>query len=420
MSKNDKSNRLAGKSDQELARLWVARTGNQLWDLFTLGISEHLEKIDDGITSTWQDEVRKLISKNFQVNKNELDTKFIKKLTNATLAAGAQGYDRVIETLSEWNLIDFKSFSKSRIDEFLNLSYSSNTPKVKASNEIPVDCICEICTNSLENEKFVIVEKKGDIAHSYFDVVCFISRYLREKASEYRNAKYAFYKQAKSVRAIMVPQQGTEKLRNNKELLTYDDYLAWRSQLIEDWTQQTTLQPTQKKHYQKDFIDYTNQVLVSHFTSGTNTSILRAKLDKHFENLKFESILEKYIGVLIEQNTGSSSSLQRNFADKKADYFLGSTPVDVKKLGQLSQFPKIAESVRSGFAVMLEITPLPKNQRMRLGDYIFGLIHGSGVKVQKISENTFFISKPETQLFGSEFKYVDAKSTEAQIGSFFS
>lgn len=86
-----------------------------------------MDQVDESINKTWQEELANAICAWFQVSSSELDPKFLKKLTNVTLAAGKQGFIRTCEAVEEWPV--FKNFDQSRN---LMESLVKSSPRSKA------------------------------------------------------------------------------------------------------------------------------------------------------------------------------------------------------------------------------------------------------------------------------------------------
>ena len=76
------------EKDLLLERQWQPITGHQLWELLSLGLSDHLDKVDTEITRDWQRKLLKIVTGWFKVTNSEIEPRLLKKLTNASLAAG--------------------------------------------------------------------------------------------------------------------------------------------------------------------------------------------------------------------------------------------------------------------------------------------------------------------------------------------
>lgn len=391
-------------------------SGNELWELLSLGLSDHLEKVDLEITRDWQRVLAKTLTNWFEISPSEVDPKFLKKLTNATLAAGSAGNERVKETLTEWQV--FANLDQ-RNGKMENLVDSIGRKSYEVSGDFNPKDYCRECERGFQNDDYIVSGKPMHQEDNNLHFICFLAESLKREGSEYRNAKLGFYKQAKCVRSILGTQRGREGIRSNKTIETYRDYLSWRSALIQDWQETTNVKEVFHNNYIKNFDDYARLVLQVRINPSFESSFLESKFSKHFESKNYESIIDSYLTTL----TSKIGDLKREVRDPTTnhviDYQIGSVQIESKRLINTGQFVGIADAVRRNLSVMLDIGDFPANQKQRFLDFLYGLIQGSNLKVQKISPTTYFLTKPSIEMFGPEFKAVDAKTTESELSKFF-
>jgi FtsZ-interacting cell division protein YlmF len=242
-----------------------------------------------------------------------------------------------------------------------------------------------------------------------------VANLLRINAREYRNTKGGFYKQAKATRQILTAQRGREGLRSNQKLMTFADFDNWRQDLIKDWTKNTSVKKNYWDSYAKDFIDCTNQVLDAKLDPKYEFSYFRSKLRRHVESQNFESKIFSYL-----QSTPSSAGFFKgSTSNQSSDFSDGTVHVDTLKIAQLSQLSRVSEKLRQDISVIIDISALGANQMPRFVDMITGVIYGSGLKIQRITNNTYFLCRPDINTFGSELPQVTSASSEKTIADFF-
>lgn len=401
--------------EAELAAHWQPLPSSQLWEILAFGLNDQIDKVDSAITNRWQEELTQLIKDWFGISKTELDPKILKKLTNTTLAAGKQGFERVCETLSEWQPFDLFNQQKNKMESFI-----SNTQRTRyyVTSDIPNAAKCHLCGKSISSDKYIVYKESLNRIENKQHFICFVAESLRRVASEHRNGKYGFYKLAKSARAILSAQKGNDKYRSGKMVNSYSDFITWLQALDRDWQSATTVKEDFHKSYIKNFHDYANFVIETYLNPSKESVFLRSKLDKHFESSRFESVIDNYLSAL----PSSFGTLQRDYRDSSSnrviDYQLGSISLEAKQLSNIGQFAGIADLIRRNISVMMDLSGFPSSQKQSLVYFLLGLIQGSGVRMQRISDTTYFISKPEIKMFGPEFRSIDSKVTESQISSF--
>ncbi len=402
--------------DLELERLWRPISGNELWELLGLGLSDHLEKVDLEITRDWQRLLAKTITRWFEISPSEIDPKFLKKLTNATLAAGSAGNERVKETLSEWPVFVNLDQRKGKMEDLVE---AIGRKSYKVSGDFTSKDFCRDCEKGFQNDDYVVTGKPMHQEDNHLHFICFLAESLKREGAEYRNAKLGFYKQAKCVRSILGTQRGREGIRSNKTIETYQDYLTWRSALIQEWQDTTNVKEIFHNNYIKNFDDYARLVLQVRINPSFETSFLESKLSKHFDSKKYESIIDNYLMTFSSKIGDFKKEVRDPASNRIVDYQIGGVQIESKRLSNTGQFAGIADVIRKNMSVMLDVSNYPANQKQRFLDFMYGLIQGSNLKVQKISPTTYFLTQPATEMFGPEFKVVDAKTTENQLNKFF-
>lgn len=413
----DSSSARRSQLEDQLAIQWRPLSAGELWRLLSGGLSEHLDKLDAGITQTWQAELNGIISKWFEVSKNEIDPKFLKKLTNATLAAGRQGFERICETLAEWPTFDNYDQRRGKMDSII---VHSKRGDYRVTDDFAKPTKCFVCERSLGNDSYVIFKNthSGEDRKQHF--ICFVAESLRRRASEYRNAKYGFYKQAKSARAVLSAQQGLDHLRSNAKLDTFRDFIKWRESMIADWQKSTKVKELFHKSYIKNFYDYANMVLDAYFNPSSEPSSLRTKLDKHFDESNFESVISSYLSSKL---SASSIPVQREYRDPKtnrvADFQVGDFAIETKVITDVSQFALLTNYIERGASIMMDLSKFKSTSKQSLVFVLLGLLKGKNLRIQKISDTTYFLAKPSVNMFGDSLESKDAASTEADLAKFF-
>jgi FtsZ-interacting cell division protein YlmF len=400
--------------DSKLSYYWLPITTNDLWLDLIDGTEAYMDQVDESINKTWQEELANAITSWFQVSSSELDPKFLKKLTNVTLAAGKQGFTRTCESLEDWNV--FKNFdqTRNRMEILVKNSPRSRAEVISNFNE---STRCRKCDKSFKDNKYVVHQPSmlRNETRDNLHFLCFVANLLRINAREYRNTKGGFYKQAKATRQILFAQRGREDFRSSKKLMTFVDFENWRQELIQDWTKETSVKKDYWDSYAKDFIDCTNQVLDAKLDPKYEFSYFRSKLRRHVESQNFESKIFSYL----QSAPSASGFFTNNSVNKSADFSDGTVQVDTLKIAQLSQLSRVSEKLSQNISVIIDISPLGTNQIPRFIDIITGVIYGSGLKIQRISKNTYFLCKPNVSTFGTELPQVTSSSSEKAISDFF-
>ena len=411
----DQNPSYASAFEADLATQWQPLPSSRLWEILTFGLNEQIDKIDVAITNKWQEELAQLIKDWFGVSKSELDPKILKKLTNTTLAAGKQGFDRVCETLSEWPLFDLFDQRKSKMELLISRTKRKN---YLITNDFPKLNRCHLCDKSLKIDEYIVFRDSLNGIEKKQHFVCFVAESLRQNASEHRNSKHSFYKLAKSARSILTAQRGQDKFRSDKTLESFADYISWLQALDKDWQATTKVKEAFHKSYIKNFHDYANFVLDAYLNPTKESAFLRNKLDKHFDTKRFESVIDNYLSAL----PNSFGALKRDYRDPASnrviDYQVGAVPIEAKQVRNIGQFTGISDLVRRNISVMLDLSKYPSSHKQSLVYFLLGLIQGTGMRMQRISDTTYFIAKPEIQMFGEEFKSVDPNVNESQLNNF--
>lgn len=400
--------------DSKLSYYWLPATTNDLWLDLIDGTEAYMDQVDESINRTWQEELAISISTLFQVSSSELDPKFLKKLTNVTLAAGTQGFIRTCEAIEDWNIFKNIDQVRGRMENIVNASRRS---KAEVTSDFAESSRCRKCDKSFKDNKYVVHQASilRNETRENLHFICFVANLLRINAREYRNTKGGFYKQAKATRQILTAQRGREGLRSNQKLMTFADFDNWRQDLIKDWTKNTSVKKNYWDSYAKDFIDCTNQVLDAKLDPKYEFSYFRSKLRRHVESQNFESKIFSYL-----QSTPSSAGFFKgSTSNQSSDFSDGTVHVDTLKIAQLSQLSRVSEKLRQDISVIIDISALGANQMPRFVDMITGVIYGSGLKIQRITNNTYFLCRPDINTFGSELPQVTSASSEKTIADFF-
>ena len=401
--------------ENQLAAQWRPLSTEEVWRLLSGGLTEHLDKLDAGITQTWQAELIGIVSKWFEISKSEIDPKFLKKLTNATLAAGRQGFERICETLAEWPTFENFDQRRTKMD---NVIVCTKRGDYRVTDDFAKTTKCFVCERSLGNDTYIIFKNTNSGNERKQHFICFVAESLRRKGSEYRNAKYGFYKQAKSARAILFAQRGKDHLRTNESLITFNDFVKWRDAMDADWQRSTTVKEPFHKSYMKNFHDYANMVLDAYFNPTSEPSSLRTKLDKHFEQSNFESVIDSYLNSKLS----SSLPVQREYRDpitnRVADFQVGDVAIETKVITSASQFAHLNPYIERGTSIMMDLSKFKSDDKLSLVLVLLGLLKGKNLRIQKISDTTYFLAKPSVNMFGDSLPSKDSNSNEKDLSKF--
>ena len=383
---------------------WAAILDTELLGLLQDGLGFYFDRWQEDLNAKTLEKVEKDLKDWFGGNlESVVERNLLKKLNNSASAPGAAGFDRTLQALNE--IPKFKELSNVKssaafekfYSKLRNLERDVNPEFVKLDKSYR----CDGCENMMHEGDTSLQEMKRigtKQGQHYWHVQCWFADEVRMTVGDFRKLKGTLDKQSKAARAILsvAPKKKSaeDKSASGKMLQTEKDYENWLSGIWKTWCESTKVKSAFHKAYYREFHEYSDLVLLSHFRGNVANTSFYEKFIKHVSSADIENKFLKGLAA-------PESTVKRHIISLDAIKF--------------SDCRTIGESFRSNNPLLVDLSNAPEDERKRIIDFMAGMTFALNGTIQRVSAGVFMVL-PNGVEVESE---VTNNATEADLLNFF-
>jgi SepF-like predicted cell division protein (DUF552 family) len=378
---------------------WQGVKQSQMARALQQGVDGYIESLQDAIVHDTGDLIVYQLTAWFGQQYKQIDTRLVKKLANSASSPGLTAFRRTADYVSQipkWNEISDNSKSLSVVRETLNGSYDV---EVKLTSDKNLKC--STCKSLIPRDAFNIEEDlrgAGGTKENWHSA-CWVASALREISKEHRAAKGALDKQSRSVRAIL--KSAPKSLWGSSSITNKAEYQQWLMALVDHWRKVTTVDESFHNLYEKNFLEYADQLSDFHLTGKLSVPKARNRLSKHLGKSHVESVLESFLsspGKAIEYTGAVDPSLSSkpendNESDKPAiTKIYNCTPV------VFADSREVGTHLVAGTPVLMNLSEANEQESKRIIDFASGMTFALGGTIERVTPKVFMLTPPGVEL----------------------
>jgi cell division inhibitor SepF len=385
-------------------QVWVPILDTELLALLQDGLGLYFDRWQEDLNSRTLEKVEKDLKDWFGGNLDTVvERNLLKKLNNSASAPGAAGFDRTLQALNE--IPKFKELSSVKSTVTFEKFYSKLRGLERDVNPelvtLDKNNRCDGCENIMHegDTSLQAIKRIGsNQGQRYWHVQCWFAEEVRKTVGDFRKLRGTLDKQSKAARAILsvAPKNKSaeEKSSSGKMLQTEKDYENWLSGIWKTWCESTKVKSDFHKAYYREFHEYSDLVLLSHFRGNVANTSFYEKFIKHVSSADIENKFFKGLAA-------SQSTVKKHVISLDAIKF-----ADCRKIG---------ESFRSNNPLLVDLSNAPEDERKRIIDFMAGMTFALNGTIQRVSSGVFMVL-PNGVEVESE---VTNNATEADLLNFF-
>ncbi len=228
---------------------------------------------------------------------------------------------------------------------------------------------------------------------------CWVASALREISKEHRAAKGALDKQSRSVRAIL--KSSPKSLWSSALITNKSEYEQWLLALVDHWRKVTNVDEAFHNLYEKNFMEYAEQLSDFHLTGKLSVPKARNRLSKHLGMSHVESVLESFLnspGKAIEYTGAVNPSLNSmpvNASVREAPAvtkIYNCTPV------VFADSRDVGTHLVAGTPVLMNLSEANEQESKRIIDFASGITFALGGTIERVTPKVFMLTPPGVEL----------------------
>lgn len=383
---------------------WVQILDTELLGLLQDGLGVYFDRWQEDLNSKTLEKVEKDLKDWFGGNLDSVvERNLLKKLNNSASAPGAAGFNRTLQALNE--IPKFKELSSVKSSASFEKFYSKlrGLERDVHPEFVTLDKSyrCDGCENMMHegDTSLQAMQRMGTKqGQNYWHVQCWFADEVRKTVGDFRKLRGTLDKQSKAARAILFMARKNKSADNKpasgKILQTEKDYENWLSGIWKTWCETTKVKSAFHKAYYREFHEYADLVLLSHFRGNVANTSFYEKFIKHVSSADIENKFLKGIAAL--ENT-----VKKNVISLDAIKF--------------SDCRTIGESFRSNNPLLVDLNSAPEVERKRIMDFIAGMTFALNGTIQRVSPGIFMILPHGVEVESEKTN----NATEADLFNFF-
>lgn len=386
---------------------WQVVTESRMLKALEQGLDGYIEGLQLAIVQDCSALITKQLVLWFGHDLWVIDSRLLKKLANSVSTPGETANLRTVNFVTQlpsWSAIsknakllaklDFREQNEESVFSFEIKIATSSTKK------------CTNCKTSISPTSCYIAEDltedTGLISNWHSE--CWIADRLRIELKEHRSAKGALDKQSRSVRAVLKANSksasGQGKTRQGEDLKSKSDYESWLSTLFENWKESTKVNPDFTNLYEKNFLEYAEQIADFHLTGKLSQSRAAHRLSKHLNISHVESVMEKFLEMPLKvlEYTGLKDP---TVSKQTVENLSTNQPSSSKSLQIFKCSPRVFADSRevgvhlvAGNSVLMNLTEASEEDRKRIIDFASGLSFAQGGTIERVTPGIFLLTPP--------------------------
>jgi hypothetical protein len=378
---------------------WQGVKQSQMARALTQGIDGYIESLQDAIVLDTGNLIILQLSSWFGQDYKQTDARLVKKLANSASSPGITAFRRTadyVTQLPNWDEIAKDSKSLSVVGETFNGTYDV---EVKLTSDKSLKC--SACKSVIEKDTFSIEEDRlssGGTKENWHSA-CWVASALREISKEHRAAKGALDKQSRSVRAIL--KSVPKSLWGNSSITNKTEYNQWLMALVDHWRKVTTVDDSFHNLYEKNFLEYAEQLSDFHLTGKLSVPKARSRLSKHLGKSHVESVLETFLnspGKVIEYTGAVDPSLSSLDGSVK----MADAPAIAKIYNcapiVFADSRDIGAHLVAGTPVLMNLSEASDDERKRIIDFVSGMTFALGGTIERVTPKVFMLTPPGVEV----------------------
>lgn len=378
---------------------WQGVKQSQMARALQQGVDGYIEGLQDAIVRDTGELIIYQLSSWFGQQFRQTDARLVRKLANSTSSPGMTAFRRTADYVSQlpkWDEISSNQKSLSAVRETLNGNYDVEV-KLTSDNTLK----CSTCKLSIPKGSLNIEEDRrnaGETKENWHSA-CWVASALRDITKEHRAAKGALDKQSRSVRAIL--KSSPKSLWSSALITNKSEYEQWLIALVDHWRKVTTVDEAFHNLYEKNFMEYAEQLSDFHLTGKLSVPKARNRLAKHLGKSHVESVLESFLnspGKVIEY-TGAVDPSLNSMSDRDENV---NTP-PITKIYNCT--PKVFADSRdvgthlvAGTPVLMNLSEANENESKRIIDFASGMTFALGGTIERVTPKVFMLTPPGVEL----------------------
>jgi hypothetical protein len=378
---------------------WQGVKQSQMARALNQGVDGYIESLQDAIVRDTGHLIVYQLSSWFGQQYKQTDARLVKKLANSASSPGITAFRRTADYVSQipnWDEIAKNAKSLSVVRETLNGAYDV---EVKLTSDKNLKC--STCKSAIQKGAFNIEEDRqssGGTKENWHSA-CWVASSLREISKEHRAAKGALDKQSRSVRAIL--KSAPKSLWGSSSITNKAEYEQWLVALVDHWRKVTTIDESFHNLYEKNFLEYAEQLSDFHLTGKLSVPKARTRLSKHLGKSHVESVLESFLnspGKVIEYTGAIDPSLSSVAErDKEAD-----TPAIAKIYNctpvVFNDSRDVGTHLVAGTPVLMNLSEASEEEGKRIIDFASGMTFALGGTIERVTPKVFMLTPPGVEL----------------------
>ena len=378
---------------------WQGVKQSQMARALQQGVDGYIESLQDAIVHDTGDLIVYQLASWFGQTYKQTDTRLVKKLANSASSPGMTAFRRTADYVSQlpkWDEISSNPKSLSVVRETLSGNYDVEVQLTADKN-----LKCSTCKLNIPKGTLNIEEDRRDAGETKesWHSACWVASALREISKEHRAAKGALDKQSRSVRAIL--KSSPKSLWGTSLITNKAEYQQWLVALVDHWRKVTTVDESFHNLYEKNFLEYAEQLSDFHLTGKLSVPKARNRLSKHLGTSHVESVLESFLntpGKVIEYTGAVDPSLNSMLeSDKDAKKsaitkIYNCTPV------VFADSRDVGAHLVAGTPVLMNLSEANENESKRIIDFASGMTFALGGTIERVTPKVFMLTPPGVEL----------------------
>jgi len=357
---------------------WAPILNTELLSLLHDGLGSYFDRWQEDLNKRTLEKVEKDLKDWFGGNLDSAtERSALKKLNNSASAPGTAGFLRTLQALNEF----------PKFKELSGVKSSANFEKIYSklrSMERDVNPEIVKLEKSHRSDGCEEIMREGDISvqaikrvgskqgEHYWHVQCWFADEVRNTVGDFRKLRGTLDKQSKAARAILsvAPKDKSAegKSSSGKMLQSEKDYEKWLTEIWGTWCSSTKVKKAFHKAYYREFHEYSDLILLSHFRGNVSNTSFYEKFIKHVSSADIENKFMKGLASLEEPQIKQVVTLNPlNYADCR----------------------KIGEAFRSLNPVIVDTSNASEDDRKRIIDFMAGMTFALHGTIQRVSAGVF-------------------------------
>lgn len=379
--------------------VWQGVKQSQMARALQQGVDGYIEGLQDAIVRNTGDLIVYQLASWFGQQYKQTDSRLVRKLSNSASSPGMTAFRRTadyVAQLPKWEEISSSPASLSVARETLNGIYDVEVKLTTDKNLKCSTCKLNIPMGSLNIEEDR--RNVGDTKENWHSA-CWVAAALREISKEHRAAKGALDKQSRSVRAIL--KSSPKSLLSSDLISNKPEYEQWLMALVDHWRKVTTVDESFHNLYEKNFLEYAEQLSDFHLTGKLSVPKARNRLAKHLAKSHVESVLESFLnspGKGIEYTGAVNPAL----SSKSGNAEITETPAVTKIYNcapvVFADSRDVGTHLVAGTPVLMNLSGANEQESKRIIDFASGITFALGGTIERVTPKVFMLTPPGVEI----------------------